>query len=78
MDVASSAKVAFLENGKPWCAGHCEVISDWGGALSYGVGGASILRYGASFTTVAIFLALGCASEIGTTLGYKLTHRAVA
>lgn len=77
MDIAGAAKIAFLDKERPVLAGHCELISDWGGALSYGVGGASILRYGFSLTTVVIFLALGAASELGTVIGWKITHRAV-
>lgn len=77
MDCAGAMKISFLEQGHPWRAGHCELISDWGGVLSYGVGGASVLHFGLSFTTAFIFLCLGCASELGTVLGHKLTHRAV-
>lgn len=75
MDVASAAKIDLLDRNKPWHAGGCEVINDWGGALTYGIGGAAILRYRASLTTVVIFLALGCASILGTVLGHRLTNR---
>lgn len=78
MDCAAAMKVTFLERKQPWLAGHCEVICDWGGALSYGSAGMGALHYQFSPTTVVIFAALGTASEIGTVLGYKLTHRAVA
>lgn len=78
MDLCASMKITLLDRGSPWLAGHCELVSDWGGVLSYGIGGASVLRYGLSLTTVFIFLCLGAASELGTVLGYKLTHRAVA
>lgn len=75
MDISAAAKVSFLERHKPWMAGHMEVINDWGGALSYGIGGSALLRYGFSFTTLAIFVALGFASELGTVTGYRLTNR---
>jgi hypothetical protein len=73
MDIAAAAKITFLEHHRPWIAGFCEVVNDWGGALSFGVGGAAIIRYGLSFTTVVIFLALGSASVLGTVVGYRLS-----
>jgi len=75
MDMAAAAKNTYLDTGKSWKAGHMEVINDFGGILSYGVGGAAVLRFGFSPTTVWVFLCLGCASEIGTVLGWKLTNR---
>lgn len=78
MDTASAMKVAYLEQHQAWRAGLCEVVSDWGGALSYGLSGVGLFRYRASFTTAVIFLALGCASIFGTVLGHRLTNRSVA
>ena len=78
MDCAAAAKITLLDRRKPMLAGLCEVVNDWGGVLSYGVGGVALLRYGASFTTAVIFLALGAASVLGTTLGFHITNRAVA
>lgn len=77
MDFCAAAKVTYLETKRPWMAGHAEVISDWGGALSYGCGGAAIIRYGWSFTTVFILLCLGAASELGTVLGWRFTNKVV-
>jgi hypothetical protein len=77
MDTAAAMKINLLDQNKPWKAGFCEIVSDWGGALSYGVSGAGVLRYGASFTTAVIFMALGSASLIGTVVGNRLTHRSV-
>lgn len=74
-DSAASAKVKFLETGHPWLAGHCELVNDWGAALSIGISGGALFKYGASLTTVVIFLALGFASELGTWTGYRLTNR---
>jgi len=78
MDMAAAMKVTLLDQHRPFRAGLCEVVSDWGGVLSYGVGGVGALRYGFSLTTTAIFLALGTASVLGTVLGHRLTNRSVA
>jgi hypothetical protein len=75
MDTAAALKIVLLTQGRPWAAGGCEVVNDYGGILSYGVGGASVLKYGLSFTTVVIFVALGAASLLGTRAGYWLAHR---
>ena len=78
MDTAAAMKVTLLDQHRPFRAGLCEVGSDWGGVLSYGVGGVGALRYGLSITTTVIFLALGSASIVGTVLGHRLTNRSIA
>jgi hypothetical protein len=78
MDTAAAMKITYLERHHPWRAGLCEVVSDYGGVLSYGVGGVACLRYRLSITTGVIFVALGTASILGTVLGHRLTNRSVA
>lgn len=78
MDTAAAMKINLLDQNRPLRAGFCELVSDWGGVLSYGVSGVGVLRYGWSTTTAVIFAALGCASILGTVGGHKLTHRSVA
>ena len=78
MDIAAAAKIDLLDQHHPWLAGYCEIVNDWGGALTYGIGGAAILRYRLSITTIVIFLSLGAASVLGTFLGYRLTNREIA
>lgn len=75
MDTFATLKVDVLARStlRKWSrrliAGACEMGNDYGGIFSYGLGGASILRYGYSATTAVILLALGSASMCGTILG---------
>lgn len=72
MDSTGALKVRCLATGHPWWAGHAELIGDQTGALSYGVTGASLIRFGFSGTTVLILCALALASELGTHIGYHI------
>jgi hypothetical protein len=74
-DVFSTAKIELLEQRHPWLAGMADGFADVGGALSVGIGGASILRYGFSPETLLIMLALWSASVVGARIGYWLTNR---
>lgn len=78
MDACGAMKIDLLDQNKPWAAGLCELVSDWGGVLSYGVTGAGVLRYRLSLTTCVIFASLGLASLLGTVLGHRLTNRSPA
>jgi branched-subunit amino acid transport protein len=74
-DVFSTAKIELLEQHKPWLAGMSDGFADIGAALSVGIGGASILRYGFSVETFAILAALWLASVVGARIGYALTNK---
>ena len=81
MDTFAALKVDTLDRkdlGK-WrrrlIAGGCEAGNDLGGIFSYGLGGASMLRYGESITTVVILSALCIASVLGTSLGDEVNCR---
>ena len=69
MDTAAACKILLLSHGHPWLSGLAEAVNDLGGVLSYGIGGAALLRYGASPTTGVILSSLCCASVLGTRLG---------
>jgi hypothetical protein len=77
-DTAAAAKIdllgtTHLGGSRPWLAGYCELANDWGAALSVGVGGATVLKDGASVQTALIFIALGAAAVFGTVAGDRLT-----
>jgi predicted MFS family arabinose efflux permease len=74
-DVFSTAKIELLEQHRPWQAGMADGFADIGAALSVGLGGGAILRYGFSLETIGILAALWSASVIGATVGYALTNR---
>ena len=75
MDTFAALKIDILDRKdlptrrRRLFAGMCEMGNDYGGIFSYGLGGASLLRYGVSVTTAIILLALGAASLMGTALG---------
>ena len=75
MDAFGALKIDTLDRKdlKIWrrrmLAGLCEMGNDLGGIMSYGLGGASLLRYGVSITTAVILTALCSASMVGTALG---------
>ena len=74
-DSAAAMRIDPLDQHRPSSAGLCELVNDWGAVFSIGISGASMLKYGASPQTVAILLALGCASVLGTKLGDWLVQR---
>ena len=76
-DTAAAMKIRFLDgDGRhPWLAGYCEAVNDVGAALSIGIGGASVYRYGVSLSTFEILVALALAAIIGTRLGDWLTGK---
>jgi hypothetical protein len=69
MDTAAACKIDLLNRKRPWLAGAAEIVNDQAGVFSYGIGGAALLRFGASGTTAVILVALAAASELGTVLG---------
>jgi hypothetical protein len=75
-DVFSTMKIELLEQHRPWQAGMADGFADVGAALSVGIGGGAILRYGLSLETIGILAALWAASVIGARIGYALTNRA--
>lgn len=74
-DTSGASKINFLDRGKPWKAGVAEAVNDWGGALSYGVGGYSVAKYGICLQSAGIMLSLGLAAVTGTVFGDWLTRR---
>ena len=69
MDAFAAIKILLLQRNEPWRAGFAEAGNDLGGIFSYGLGGASLLKYGFSGTTAVILIALCSASVLGTRLG---------
>jgi hypothetical protein len=76
-DTAAAMKIRFLDGDKrrPWMAGYCEAVNDVGAALSIGIGGASVYRYGISAQTFEILAALAAAAILGTKTGDWLSQR---
>ena len=74
-DVFSTMKSELLEQHRPWQAGMADGFADVGAALSVGIGGGAILRYGFSLESVLILCALWAASVVGARIGYALTNR---
>jgi hypothetical protein len=73
-DVFSTAKIELLDQHRPWQAGMADGFADVGAALSVGIGGGAILRYGFSWESVLILCALWAAGVIGARVGYWLTY----
>lgn len=75
-DTAAAMKIRYLTGRcRPWAAGTCEAVNDLGAALSIGVGGASVYRYGISLQTFEILAALALAAVLGTVAGSRLSQR---
>jgi hypothetical protein len=76
-DTAAAMKIRFLDGDQrhPWRAGYCEAVNDVGAALSIGIGGASVYRYGVGVQTFEILAALALAAVLGTAAGDWLSQR---
>ena len=78
-DSAAALKIRCL-NGvrrRPWLAGLFEAVNDVGAALSIGIGGASVYRFGVSARSFEILAALALAAILGTKAGDLLSTRIV-